>query len=167
MPRILTLPAEIFDYFEYDPDTGIIRWKVSCRKMQKGQIAGTPDYQGYIMIRLKGKLYKAHRIAFALGHNTVDIPDILDHINGDKKDNRLVNLRAATVQQNNYNQRKQKNTTSKYKGVSWHPRHQKWQARIRINGKQKHLGYYTSEEEAYAAYCKVAVELHGEFANLN
>lgn len=166
MPRSLPLPAEIFDYFEYDPDTGIIRWKVRRNKMQKGQIAGYCHSSGYIRIEVKGKSYKAHRIAFALGHNTLNIPNGIDHINGNRSDNRLDNLREATTQQNNYNTRKRKNTTSKYKGVSWDTRYQKWHARIRINGKQKHLGYYTSEEEAYAAYCKAAIELHGEFANL-
>ena len=167
MPRILPIPAEVFAYFRYDPKTGIIKWKIdNGPKNWKGKTAGHLNSKGYIEIRFKGKTYQGHRIAYALGRNTLDVPSTLDHINCDKSDNRLKNLRAATAQENSYNKNKAVfHTTSDYKGVSWYKRLQKWQSQIRHNGKSKHLGMYTTEEEAHAAYCKAAAELHGDFAN--
>ena len=166
MPRILPIPAEVFAYFCYDPKTGIIKWKIdNGPKNWKGKIAGHLNSKGYIEIRFKGKTYQGHRIAYALGHNTLDIPSTLDHTNCDKSDNRLENLRAATAQENSRNINKRKHTTSKYKGVSWYRKYQKWQAQIRHNGKSIYLGYHATEEEAHAAYCKAAAELHGDFAN--
>jgi hypothetical protein len=166
MPRILPIPAEVFAYFRYDPETGIIKWKINNGvKNLKGKTAGHLNKEGYIEIRFKGKNYQGHRIAYALGRNTLDIPSALDHINRDRSDNRLENLRAATAQENSCNTSKRKNTTSKYKGVSWYRRYQKWQAHIRHNGKSRYLGMYATEEKAHAAYCKAAAELHGDFAN--
>jgi hypothetical protein len=166
MTNIIPLPAEIFDYFQYNPDTGIIRWKIdNGPKNWKGKTVGHLNLKGYIEIRFKGKTYQGHRIAYALGHNTLDIPPALDHINCDRSDNRITNLRPATYQENSCNKKKKTKTTSKYKGVSWYWRHQKWQAQIRHKGKSIYLGYYHSEEEAHAAYCKAAAELHGDFAN--
>jgi AP2 domain len=90
-----------------------------------------------------------------------------DHINHNGLDNRFSNLRPATVSQNQGNKKKQKNNTSGYKGVSWDKRRNKWQVYIKINGKQKHLGYYDDIEDAKAAYDKSAKELFGEFAFTN
>jgi len=166
MTNIIPLPAEIFDYFQYNPDTGIIRWKIdNGRCNPKGKVVGHLNSRGYIEIRFKGKTYQGHRIAYALGHNTLEIPPMLDHINCDSSDNRITNLRAATDQENSYNKKKRPKTTSKHKGVSWYQRHQKWQAQIRHKGRSVYLGYYHSEEEAHAAYCRAAAELHGDFAN--
>ena len=77
------------------------------------------------------------------------------------------NLRIVTNQQNQMNKKSYKGSSSKYKGVAWHKRHKKWNAQIQINGKQKHLGYFTSEEEAALAYNKEAIKLFGEHALIN
>lgn len=77
------------------------------------------------------------------------------------------NLRVVTVQQNMMNRKSNVGSSSKYKGVRWRKREKKWQARIKINGKDKHLGYFTSEEEAAEAYNKEAIKLFGEHALLN
>ena len=90
-----------------------------------------------------------------------------DHINHDGLDNTRINLRSCTQQQNNMNKSSRKNSTSKYKGVSWNKRDNKWQSHIRFNNKTIHLGYYTNEQEAAKAYNLKAKELFGEFANLN
>jgi len=91
---------------------------------------------------------------------------IVDHINGDKLDNRKCNLRICTQAQNCCNSKKQKNNTSGYKGVCWHTTRKKWFSSIKYNKKNISLGYFNTPEEAYAAYCKAAKELHGEFARL-
>ena len=76
-------------------------------------------------------------------------------------------MREATRSENEWNKTKQINNTSGFKGVYLNKAAQKWHTKISINNKQKHLGYFDSPEEAYAAYCKAAKELHGEFVNLD
>ena len=90
-----------------------------------------------------------------------------DHIDGNGLNNQKSNLRKATVSQNGANRRKQKGTVSKFKGVDLLPKTQKWRARIMVGWKRQTLGYFDSELEAAKAYDKAAVELCGEFANLN
>ena len=89
----------------------------------------------------------------------------VDHINGDKLDNRLCNLRLCTSQQNKYN-RKSSWGSSKFKGVTFNKRAKKWAANIKDN-KYMFLGYFEKEEEAALAYNREAARLHGEFALLN
>lgn len=96
----------------------------------------------------------------------------IDHINGDGLDNRKVNLRIATIQQNAQNSRKQKSyknkpTSSKYKGVTWASDKRKWKAQISINEKPTSIGYYDQEIDAAKAYDKKAIELRGTFARIN
>lgn len=90
-----------------------------------------------------------------------------DHINGNTLDNRKSNLRICTNAENCRNQNKSNNTTSKWKGVSWHKGTTCWQARIKINWKLIHLGIWNTEEEAAKAYDIAALKYHGEFARLN
>ena len=91
----------------------------------------------------------------------------VDHINHNAIDNRRQNLRCCTLMQNLQNQQKKCKASSVYKGVTWNILHKKWLARIGINYKRIHLGYFTSEVEAAKAYDKKAVKLFGEFACLN
>lgn len=90
-----------------------------------------------------------------------------DHIDGNGLNNSRDNLRIATPLQNTHNSRRPINNTSGYKGVYWHKRTGKWMARININNKRKHLGLFTSPEEAAKAYDTAALELHGAFARTN
>jgi len=107
------------------------------------------------------KVIHMHReVARRMG---LDLSNEIDHINGDKLDNRRENLRSATRSQNKMNSGKPKNNTSGYKGVCWYKRGNKWRAQIGINGKLKHLGYFEDKEEAAKAYKKAAEKYHGEF----
>lgn len=90
----------------------------------------------------------------------------VDHINGDTLDNRRCNLRLCTHKENGHN-RKLQGGTSKFKGVTWHKRDRKWQAGIRHNGKQIHLGYFNDDVEAARAYDRAARKYFGEFARVN
>lgn len=161
------IPQEVFDFFRYDSETGKIYWKRrSGQKGVPGKEAGHTNRSGYVEIRLNKKTYLAHRIAWALFHGTTEVPQMLDHINNCRADNKIKNLRPATAQQNPKNQKPKKGGTSQFKGVSWYSRHQKWQAQIRREGKSIHLGYYNSQEKAHNVYREAALSLHGEFANL-
>ena len=87
----------------------------------------------------------------------------VDHINGDKLDNRRVNLRLVNNSQNHGNRGKQANNSSGYKGVFYHKKAKKWTARIGLKRKYKYLGLFSDPKDAYEAYLKAAKELHGEF----
>jgi hypothetical protein len=90
-----------------------------------------------------------------------------DHIDHDGLNNQRSNLRPATTAQNNHNQRPQRNTSSRFKGVTWHKRIGKWQAAIKVADKNRHLGVFPDEEDAARAYNAAAVEAYGEYAYLN
>jgi len=115
----------------------------------------------YIPVRKK-KLYQMHRVI-------MNAPKGLqvDHINGDRLDNRRSNLRLCTQSQNASNRGKNKNNTSGYKGVSWNKREKKWSARIRVNGKLYFLGNFIDIKYAAQAYNIAAKKYHKQFANGN
>lgn len=112
--------------------------------------------------KYKNSLYRLHREIMNCSKGMV-----VDHINGDRLDNRRENLRICTYQQNSFNSKKHYGSTSKYKGVSYKKDHKRWMACIYLNRKFKHIGYYNTEDEAAMAWNKVAKQYHGEFAKLN
>tara|TARA_R110002012_G_scaffold306538_2_gene511321 strand:+ start:590 stop:1120 length:531 start_codon:yes stop_codon:yes gene_type:complete len=114
-----------------------------------------------------GKSFKiySHRMVYYLQYG--ELPEFIDHIDGDSSNNSISNLRAATRSQNMRNRKSDKNSSSMYLGVGWVKAGAKWVARIKIEGKVKHLGYFTDEQEAARVYNKEASEYFGEFANLN
>lgn len=93
-------------------------------------------------------------------------PVNVDHIDGNRINNCRSNLRKCTRAENSKNRRAQINNKSGFKGVSWNSSSLRWRAQIGHNGKKIYLGQFEDPEEAYAAYCRAALELHGEFANL-
>lgn len=107
---------------------------------------------------------KAHRLAWFFMTGEWPILDI-DHINGDRSDNRWSNLRLANDSQNGANKRRYKNNKSGFKGVIWDARHKRFKAQLKKDGKVLNLGRYHTAEEAHEAYCKAAATLHGDFAN--
>lgn len=89
---------------------------------------------------------------------------ILDHIDGNRANNKLSNLREATQSQNCANAKLRSNNTSGFKGVYYHPKTGKWKSQIKKDGVSRHLGLFPTPEEAHKAYVKAAKELFGEFA---
>lgn len=166
----MNLTAEqVREWFVYDPVTGSLTWRKSRpRSGNEGEVAGCVKGRGnkksaYRHVSIKGRKYLVHRIAWVYVYGVLPDADI-DHIDGDGLNNSLANLRLASRSENNRNRGAQCNSKSGLKGVSWHGGHAKWQAAIRAGGKDKHLGYYKSAEEAHQAYCAAATKLHGEFA---
>lgn len=103
-----------------------------------------------------GQIYSAHRLAW-LAHYGSEPPAQIDHINGDRADNRIANLRSATNQENSQNRAARKNACG-YTGVSKHFR--KYIAHIRDGDSIRHLGLFGTPEEAHAAYCEAKAKLH-------
>ena len=152
------------ELFDYDKETGNLIWKrKSSAKVKVGDIAGTLKSNGYICVGINHNSYRAHRLIFLMHKGY--LPKTIDHINRDKLDNRIENLRAATVSQNQYNRKTNANNTSGYKGVSWHTENKNWVGRINLEGKTIHLGAFDNVEEAAEVVRKAREELHGNFAN--
>ena len=149
------------EYINYDPETGILSWKkTSSNAAQAGKLTspGLND-NGYHQIQIKGKSYKAHRLAWMIHYGEMPKGQI-DHINGIRTDNRIDNLRCVTSQMNTHNQRKAHiNNKCGYLGVS-RSQNGKFRAEIRVNGKKIHLGTFESPEEAYSAYLTAKSQLH-------
>jgi len=151
------------ELLSYDSDTGLLTWLVDRNAgSYAGDIAGTLMNKGYIHIKVDGSLYLGHRLAWLYCHGY--LPSMLDHIDGDRVNNKLSNLRIADRFQNAHNAVKRIDNTSGFKGVGLHTLTGKWRARIRFRNTRKSLGLYDTPELAYEAYCKAADTLHGEFA---
>jgi hypothetical protein len=149
---------EIFNYCEL---TGsIYRKKPSCG-IKAGQQAGYIDAGGYRSMSIKNKNYFAHRVIWLFVYGELPSGEI-DHIDGDKLNNRISNLRNVTHQTNVENVRyaRSHNKSSGVLGVTWSSHAKKWYARTTVKGKIVYLGYHDSKEAANAAYLKAKRELH-------
>ena len=157
---------EIRSVLDYCPDTGVFRWKVSVHGSRgKGAVAGY-NRGKYWGIAFRKKTYCAHRLVWLHVHGRWPV-DVLDHINRDGFDNRLVNLREATPSLNQANRARPNCNTSGFKGVSRRTDGKAWCASVRKEGKDYRLGFFASAEDAAAAYNIGAIEHFGEFAQLN
>jgi hypothetical protein len=136
---------------DYNMSTGEFTWRETRGKAKKGDIAGTPDKDGYIQIRYKGKAIQAHRLAWLIVKG-YDPPEQIDHINHITNDNRFDNLRMATPSQNMRNRKTNKDNASGTRGVYWNIARMMWKVEIKHNKVSHYLGYYSDYEEA----CKVA-----------
>lgn len=154
------------ELFEYQPETGWLTWKVSpSRNTKTGSRAGCVHPTGYRSIRIDGMLHREHRLIWLLSYGKDPGKLQVDHINGEKADNRIANLRLATNAENRQNQtRLRSSNTSGVAGVCWNKWAQKWRARIHLSGHFKHLGYFDSLEDAATARRAAELEHYGEFA---
>ena len=155
---------QLFDYLSYNPDTGLFTWVMNpVRSKLVGEIAGNANKRGYISIWINGFHFSAHRLAWAMSNGEWPLLDI-DHINEDKSDNRICNLRHASRSENMFNRGTNKNNTSGMKGVTFCKCTGMWRAQMMVNRKSVKVGRFKSREEASAAYLQKAKELRGEFA---
>ena len=144
---------------DYNPETGVFTWKVDRQRVKKGTIAGNIYASGHMRIRVDGRSYYAHRLAWLFYYGEWP-KGPLDHKDRDPANNAISNLRECTFSENRQNSTRSRGSTSKYQGVTWHKRANKWVAGIRVNKKSIHLGYFDDELEAANAYREAKEKYH-------
>lgn len=154
--------ARIKELLNYDEHTGVFTWRVNVSSTGRaGNIAGSPNQAGYLLIRVDKRLYLAHRLA-ALYMEGEFPPDLIDHKDTNKSNNVWANLRHATKAENAQNKRiaQANNTLTGMLGVFWSATRGLWGAKVNVNRKQHHAGFFATPELAHAAYIKLKRELH-------
>jgi len=158
-----TLYEDLRNALKYVEKTGIFTWKdpVPCGRVKPGQVAGCLSKStGYIYIRIKGRLYAAHRLAWLYVNGSLP-NDGIDHIDGIKTNNSISNLRIAPQVLNQQNLKKAKSHSSTgLLGIVLDKRRNKWRAEIQANKKRSFLGYFATKEEAHQAYIIAKRNLH-------
>lgn len=160
--HILT-QEELKEQLHYDPETGVFTWLVSnSNRVKIGQVSGRLHSQGYVKIKINNKEYGAHRLAWL--YMAGSFPDkSIDHRDCIRNNNKWLNLREATIQENSFNSARKARNTSGYTGVTWNKSLNTWTAYCSINGKQKYLGRFNTAEEASEVYQQAALANRGEF----
>jgi hypothetical protein len=149
---------------DYDPETGVFTWRVNGRKNpHEGKVAGVINASGGRVIRVDFRMYHAARLAWL--HVYGEWPEgFVDHINRDRSDDSLRNLREADRGQNTWNSKRNSRNTSGHKGVHFSKVQGRWRALIGHRGKMHYLGSFEKIEEAIAARATAVQRLHGSFA---
>jgi hypothetical protein len=155
--------AQVQELFNYDPDTGVLTHKTSFSHRKIGRAVGSYTGNGYLQVNIKCKSHLVHRICFLHYHG--QLPAMVDHIDTDKSNNRILNLRECTSQENSFNSKIRIDNTSGIKGVSWYKRIKSWQASIVISRKKIWLGNFKDIEDARKAVEAARVKYHKEFSN--
>lgn len=155
----------IFQCFEYRD--GLLYWKgvTHPNKMRLvNKPAGSIHKTGYRHITWMGKVHKAHRLIFMLHHGY--LPPEVDHINSNRQDNRIENLRAANRSENQCNRGALASNTSGYPGVSWHKKSKAWCVRVMKNGKTVIQQYFKDLELAGLVAMEARSKYHGAYVKI-
>lgn len=155
-----SLVAEYFDHKD-----GHLYWKKVMHPNKQylvGQKVGSIHKTGYRHVTWMGKIHKVHRLIFLLEHGY--LPKEIDHINGDRQDNRIENLREVTRSENQFNKAMCSNNTSGFRGVSWHNHSKAWVVRVCTKGKSKIVGYFKDLELAGLVADEARNLYHGKYA---
>lgn len=156
------LIALMRERINYDPETGDMHYTSKAKGGRSaGEKVGSPEKHGYIKVNFQGKKYLAHRLIWMLVYGR-EAQGLVDHINGDRTDNRLANLRECTKQQNTVNSSRSRGVLN-LRGVTELPSG-KFQAQIKRGGRSIYLGCFNSKEEASEAYKLASIVEHGEFS---
>ena len=163
-PKPLPSQEELHELFEYRE--GNLYWKIKPRNSAKiGDKAGSLSSNGYIVLKLNNLPYKMHRIIWVYHYDTISNNLQIDHIDGDKANNTIENLRLATNSQNNFNNKSAyRNSKSNILGVCWSKTKRKWVSQICKNNKSIHLGLFANQEDAIVARKAAEIQYFGEFA---
>ena len=148
-PHVLDAQT-MHELFDYDPETGSLVWRRTvCARVQKGRHAGTPSGKGYLRVMVSGKNYYVHRIAYAMTWGSW--PEQIDHIDGDRSNNRISNLRGVTNLINSHNVRRKKLGNTGVRGIYFNKRFSSFYATIFANRKRIYVGAFKNLSDAEAA----------------
>jgi hypothetical protein len=153
---------------DYDHETGVFRWKWrkgvsnSGNGPWAGKVAGGVNNTGYVAIKINGRQYLAHRLAWLIINGEWPTNQI-DHIDINPVNNRIANLRLATSKENKQNSGLRKDSATGVTGVHWYKRDRKFMAHIRVDGNLRHLGYFPTLAEAAAAREAAEIKYFGDF----
>jgi hypothetical protein len=151
------------ELFDYIPETGDLVWRIRRGRSVAGKTAGTINpSDGYLQIGVDGKIYRAHRLVWIWHYRTV--PEMLDRRDTVKTNNRVWNLRPANQAQNEANKAINASDTSGYKGVFFDNQKRMWHSAIKVDGKTKHIGFFSDPKAASESYFRAAKTYFGEFA---
>ena len=154
---------QVWEKFSYDGEEGVLRHRhTHWGRKREGKVLKALTDKGYVVVYINGKNYFAHRIIWLWVYG--EFPEAgIDHVNRNRADNRLDNLREATQKQNLANRSKSRCNTSGYVGVARKKDTRGWVATCKFEGKNKHLGVFDTAEEASEAYQAFASQLRGAF----
>lgn len=157
---IVMTQNELKKLLHYDQSTGIFTWLQSRGRVKAGSIAGSKQKHGHLAVKIDGKNYHLHRLAWLYAYGKFP-NNMIDHINGIAYDNRIDNLRDVTNAVNQHNQKNAHvNSKSRLIGASWNKQNKAWKAQITHHGKVIYLGLYETAQFAHEAYLKAKRQLH-------
>ena len=157
---------ELKEFLDYNPDTGIFTWKKQVApNIKVGQKAGVlHSWTYYIIITFKNREYYAHRLGYYMYHGIDPLEKFIDHIDGDKANNKINNLRLVSKSQNGMNRVSlSRRNTSGCTGVYWHKTKKKWQAQIKLKKGLKFLGAFINKEDGIKARREGEIKYFGDF----
>lgn len=162
------------ELLSYDEGSGVLIWKILPATSRSnigrnnkcgGKVAGTVSERGYLVVGIGRVYYLAHRIIWKMKTGS-DPADIVDHEDGDRLNNRWLNLREAANGQNIQNSKLRKDNSSGVKGVHWDAKHKAWRAVLTTNGHSVRLGRFKSLEKATSVIAQARMKSHAEFARM-
>jgi len=150
-----------FVRLHYNPETGLFTWACAGKGIRAGAIAGHLDAEGYWVVKVGYRPYRAHRLAWFLTHGEWPAGEV-DHINHERADNRIFNLRVVDRAGNMQNQQRPHvdNKSCGLLGVTWNKQHKRWQAKIVARKVRHHVGYFSDPQVAHEAYMAAKRRLH-------
>lgn len=157
-----TLTLELLNELFYYSDGSLYRKKTTQKNVQIHKKVGTVNTAGYVVVNLHNKVYLVHRLIYWMQHKY--LPKYIDHIDGNRTNNQLNNLRAATNQENICNSKLRKNSASGIKNVRFDSKLKKWVVRFTVHYKPIHIGVYKDLDDAINAAKDARIRLHKDFA---
>lgn len=152
-PNPLPTQERLKELLDYDPETGLLTWKVSRGRVKPGTVAGTVTLKGYLRLKVDKSKFTAQRLIWMIAYGEDPCDSEVDHKDGVRDNNRLSNLRLSSHRQNQHNQHSAK-------GYYWDKCHDKWKSAIQVCGRKLFIGRYDTEEEARKNYLTVKDVLH-------